>query len=588
MLRTIRSVGITVFVLAAVMAGQTAAQRVSDLQVMPETVSLAVGERREALAVAYGSGGDVMTQVTFDWAASDAAVVMVEIDQTNPGTAYLVGTGPGSATVTVRVGTIRRQISVEVAGNPIAGPQGEGVATILRLEPQQLYLFPLEDVQLRPVFLKDDGSLAAYSPITWRSFRPEVARVEQGGKVIGVTTGIGVIEATLQSGVTARIQVQVANSEWAFTVPIFALSPLQSDTVRVVVPGQSNRRVENRWFTWGTSDPNVITVSPLGVVTAISAGQAEIGATGFGQELRLPVRVHREVESFLVRPLRSDTVIVPLGGVRRIEALPEAADETVITDAPVNWTVGDTSILSYSVEDTAASGKEIGATTLMARAAGGMEVSWNVKVVAAGLALDRSRLGMSLDDQVVLAPFFADSAGEPLSPATDVTWTSTDEAVLRVSSTGTLTPISRGRSQVVASTPWGVADTATVFVQGEILVTSTRNGPADLFAFDPADPGAFSQITEGPGDEIGAAYSPDGSQIVFASNRDGNYELYVVDAGGQNPQRVTMTTANEAEPVWTPDGQQIVLPPISNRQFPPTARGSCSPRSETTTTRSIS
>ncbi|MEE8573605.1 MAG: LpqB family beta-propeller domain-containing protein, partial [Gemmatimonadota bacterium] len=254
----------------------------------------------------------------------------------------------------------------------------------------------------------------------------------------------------------------------------------------------------------------------------------------------------------------SDTVIVPLGGVRRIEALPEAADETVITDAPVNWTVGDTSILSYSVEDTAASGKEIGATTLIARAAGGMEVSWNVKVVAAGLALDRSRLGMSLDDQVVLAPFFADTAGEPLSPATDVTWTSSDEAVLRVSSTGTLTPISRGRSQVVASTPWGVADTATVFVQGEILVTSTRDGPADLFAFDPADPGAFSQITEGPGDEIGAAYSPDGSQIVFASNRDGNYELYVVDADGQNPQRVTMTTANEAEPTWTPDGKQIV------------------------------
>ena len=558
MLRTIRSIGITAFVFAPLLAGPATAQRVSDLQVIPESASLAVGERLEAMAVAYGSGGDVMTQVTFTWTESDAAVVQVEIDQSNPGTAYLVGTGPGSARVTVRVGTIEKRISVEVTGNPMAGPVGEGVATILRLEPQQLYLFPLEDIQLRPVFLKDDGSLGGYSPITWRSFRPDVARVEQDGKVIGVTTGIGVIEAVTQSGLTARIQVQVANSEWAFTVPVFALSPLQSDTVSVVVPGQNGRPVQNRWLNWLTSNPNVITVSPLGVVTAISAGQAEIGVSGFGQELRLPVRVHRQVEGFLIRPRLADTVIVPLGGSRRIEALPEAADETIVADAPVNWTVGDTSILSYSVEDTAASGLEIGATTLTASAAGGMEVSWNVKVVAAGLALDRNRLGMSLDDQVVLAPFFADSDGEPLSPATDVTWTSSDEAVVQVSSAGTLTPVSRGRSMIVASTPWGVADTALVFVQGEVLVTSTRNGPADLFAFDPADPGSFSQITEGPGDEIGAAFSPDGSRIVYASNRDGNYELYVVDADGQNPERVTMTTANEAEPNWTPDGQQIV------------------------------
>jgi Tol biopolymer transport system component len=352
--------------------------------------------------------------------------------------------------------------------------------------------------------------------------------------------------------------VQVANAAWAFTVPVFALSPLQSDTVHVVVPEQNGRPVENRWLTWGTSDPDIVTVSPLGVVTAISAGQAEIGASGLRQELRLPVRVHRAVESFLVSPRVADTVIVPLGGDRRIAALPEAADETIVADAPVNWIVGDTAVLSYSVTDTVATGKAIGSTTLTAAAAGGLDVTWNIKVVAAGLALDRDRLGMSLDDQVVLSPFFADTAGDPLSPATDVTWSSTNEAVLQVSSTGTLTPITRGRSQIIARTPWGVADTAAVFVQGEILVTSTRNGQADLFAFDPGDPGVFTPITEGPGDEIGSAYSPDGSRIVYASNRDGNYELYVVDADGQNSQRLTMTTANEGEPSWTPDGTEIV------------------------------
>ncbi len=557
--RTIRSIGIGVAVLSAATTGQASAQRVSDLQVIPDAVSLGVGERKEVLAVAYGSGGDVMTRVTFNWAESDASVVRVEIDQSAPpGVAYLVGTGPGSATVTVKVGTIERRITVQVAGSPIAGPQGEGVATILRLEPQQLSLFPLEDVQLRPIFLKDDGSLAAYSSITWRSFRPDVAEVEQGGKVIGVSPGMGVIEATSATGLQARIQVQVAAAPWQFTVPVFALSPLQSDTVRIIVPSQNSRSVQNRWFIWGTSNPDVVTVSPLGVVTAISAGQAEIGATGFGQELRLPVRVHRVIESFLVRPRTSDTVVVPLGGVRRVEALPEASDQTIITDAPVNWIVGDSSVLSYSPSDTMAAGKAIGATTLIARAAGGMEATWNVKVVAAGLVLDHTRVGLSLDEQVTFSPSFADSAGNPLSPATDVTWSSSDEGVAQVSSAGTVTPVSRGRSEIVASTPWGVADTATVFVQGEILVTSTRNGTADIFAFDRTDLTAFTPITTGAGNELGGTYSPDGSRVIYGGDASGNFEIYVVDADGQNPQQLTTTPVNETEPVWTPDGRQIV------------------------------
>jgi len=47
--------------------------------------------------------------------------------------------------------------------------------------------------------------------------------------------------------------------------------------------------------------------------------------------------------------------------------------------------------------------------------------------------------------------------------------------------------------------------------------------------------------------------------VVFVSDRDGNYELYVADADGGNPSRLTNTPdANELTPTWTPDGRQIV------------------------------
>jgi len=417
---------------------------------------------------------------------------------------------------------------------------------------------PLEDVQLTAVFLKDDGSLAAYSPLSWRSFREEVAQVDQNGKVVGIQPGPGVIEATSQSGLQARIQVQVASTEWAFAAPFMGLSPLQSDTIHVIVPSQSNRRVEGRWFTWRPTDPNVVSVSPLGMVTAISAGHTDVVATGFGQEMRMPVSVHREVVGLNLRPRRQDTVIVPLGGTQRFIALPVASDDSVIPDAPVHWVAGDTSVLGYALQDSLALGRKIGLTTLTAKAAGNWEAIWIVRVVAAGLVLDRDRLGMSLPDRISLQASFADSNGAPLSPATDVTWTSSNPDVVQVEGRGSLVPIARGRSQVIAGTPWGVADTATVFVQGDVLVTSTRLGSADLFAFDRGDPSTFTPITEGAGDDIGPVYSPDGSQVAFASNRDGNFEIYVVDADGVNPLRLTQTTANETEPAWTPDGRQLV------------------------------
>jgi Tol biopolymer transport system component len=51
----------------------------------------------------------------------------------------------------------------------------------------------------------------------------------------------------------------------------------------------------------------------------------------------------------------------------------------------------------------------------------------------------------------------------------------------------------------------------------------------------------------------GWSFSPDGSQIVFArSRKDGKVNLFVVDADGGEPKRIT-ETGDAASPVWGPD-----------------------------------
>jgi Tol biopolymer transport system component len=53
------------------------------------------------------------------------------------------------------------------------------------------------------------------------------------------------------------------------------------------------------------------------------------------------------------------------------------------------------------------------------------------------------------------------------------------------------------------------------------------------------------------------AWSPDGSLIAFASDRDGDYEIFVMNADGSGVSQLTFNSADDYYPVWSPDGTQI-------------------------------
>jgi Tol biopolymer transport system component len=97
---------------------------------------------------------------------------------------------------------------------------------------------------------------------------------------------------------------------------------------------------------------------------------------------------------------------------------------------------------------------------------------------------------------------------------------------------------------------------------GKIAFASDRDGNFEIYLMD-SDGGGQIRLTEDAGEDYSPAWSPDGTRLAFVSTRDGNAEIYLMNIDGTGQTRLTNTTASELAPVWTPNGSQIAF--VTNR-----------------------
>ncbi len=100
---------------------------------------------------------------------------------------------------------------------------------------------------------------------------------------------------------------------------------------------------------------------------------------------------------------------------------------------------------------------------------------------------------------------------------------------------------------------WRAVALATVILVAVLLIT-----PA--FTFGIGDRLlSLIQSKPTPLDVQVPAWSPDGRTIVFVSGRDGNGEVYAMDADGTSPRNLTQDPAQDVHPAWSPDGRRIAF-----------------------------
>jgi hypothetical protein len=542
--------------LALALAGRAKAQTVAEVQVTPETLTLPVGGRQTLFATAYDRQGNLIPNARFSFWSSDTSVAKVGKD------GAVVGVGPGLAKVEARVQGLQASTAILITGPGGTGdtvPRGPRPgATVLTLEPASATLLPGETMLLEARAVREDGTPVTAGRVSWKTLHPEVAAVDSNGLVIAVAPGRTIVQVASTGGLMATAALEVAAAEIALAESRLVLGPGESDTLRALVPGQGNRDLRGG-IQWQTSDTGVVRVGPTGIVSARMPGRAEVVATGFGQERRAAVLVHREPRSLVVTPRPAAGAIqLPVRAVRRVSVVAEAADSTPISEARVFWEVGDTGVIAYDIARGELTGRALGATTLSARLHGFDPVVWNVQVIPGVLGLDRRRLGIGMGERDSLRAMLLDENGKTLGPPSELTWASSAPDLVQVSAGGVIDGLRPGRAAVTAAAPWGKSATADVFVVADLFLSSNRGGSPGIYQLRSAVADTLRAVLADSFGNIQPALSPDRTRIAFSSNREGSYDLYLMDADGGNLRRLTTDPGTEGEPAWTPDGTRLV------------------------------
>jgi TolB protein len=127
----------------------------------------------------------------------------------------------------------------------------------------------------------------------------------------------------------------------------------------------------------------------------------------------------------------------------------------------------------------------------------------------------------------------------------------------QVAATSQATPTIEIKTTPIATLTANSQDAAAEINSGIVVLSMADGLYSHLFVYNP-EKLALTRLTGYNWDDRDAAVSPDGTQVAFSSNRDGQWEIYLLNLKTDELTRVTQTKNYDGAPAWSPDGQYLI------------------------------
>ena len=308
-----------------------------------------------------------------------------------------------------------------------------------------------QTVQLTATPKDASGNPLTGRAVTWSSSNTAVASVDGNGLVTGGTSGSATITATSegQSGTSSITVSGVAVSSVTVT-PASANLPVGQTVQLTATPKDANGNpLTGRMVTWSSSNNSVASVTSSGLVSGGAAGSATITATSEGQSGTASITVTSvPVASVSVTPTSAN---VNEGKTVQLTATPKDGGGNPLSGRTIAWSSSNTAVATVSSSGLV-TGKVAGSATITATSEGqsGASAITVVHVPVASVTVSPASGSVPAGSTLQLTATPKDASGNALTGRT-ITWSSSDNSVATVSSSGLVSGVVAGSATITAT-----------------------------------------------------------------------------------------------------------------------------------------
>ena len=440
-----------------------------------------IGETQQFEAMALTSDGMAIPGLTFTWTSSDMMVATID------GSGLATGVGAGEAEITATVDDVSGTAMLMVAEPP-------PVVSTITLTPSAMTVVVGGVFQLSATALTSEGMEVPDVTFSWMSDDNGVASVDDTGMVTAIAGGTAMITASADgvTSMSATVIVEELPPEVASVsvdIPTAMLVIGETFQLTAVAWTSEGMMIVGVMFEWSSDDVDVATVDATGLVTAVSAGTANITATVDGVSSE-PVMVMVSepppvVSTVTVGPVGAEMATVEIGMSIQLSAAALTSDDVMIPDAMFTWSSSDEFVATVT-QTGLSTGVGAGEATISATA-DSVTGMVTLTVTEPPKIVDRIEVSPSSEsiDEGDTQQFtaVAYTADDEEIESVGFTWESSDESVATIDSTGLATGVRAGSTPTqvtITARVDGKEDTATLTVEPVISSITVRPSSATI------------------------------------------------------------------------------------------------------------